>query len=101
MMKARKLLALVAAMTAAAAVMAACGGGTNAGSGSDSKTLTLASGDQGSVEDVVKAFEAANPGVKGNLTTGGADQLTQPVRTQVASGTAPDVITVWPGNRQP
>ena len=97
-MKARKLLALVAAMTAAAAVMAACGGGTNAGSGSDSTTLTLASVDQGSVEDVVKAFEAANPGVKVNLTTGGADQLTQQVRTQFASGTAPDVMTVWPGN---
>ena len=33
------------------------------------KTLTLASVDQGSIEDVVKAFEAANPGVKVNFTT--------------------------------
>jgi raffinose/stachyose/melibiose transport system substrate-binding protein len=98
MMKARKLLALVAAMTAAAAVMAACGGGTNAGSGSDSKTLTLASVDQGSVEDVVKAFEAANPGVKVQFTTGGADQYTQQIRTQLSSGTAPDVMTIWLGN---
>jgi raffinose/stachyose/melibiose transport system substrate-binding protein len=97
-MKTRKLPALVVAMTAAAAVMAACSGGTNAGSGSDSKTLTLASVDQGSVEDVVKAFEAANPGVKVNFSTAGADQYTQQIRTQLSSGTAPDVLTVWPGN---
>jgi raffinose/stachyose/melibiose transport system substrate-binding protein len=97
MMHTRKLPALVAAMTAVA-LLAACSGGTNAGSGSGSKTLTLASVDQGSVEDVVKAFEAANPGVKVNFTTGGADQYQQQIRTQLASGTAPDVMTVWPGN---
>jgi raffinose/stachyose/melibiose transport system substrate-binding protein len=97
-MKARRLSALVVAMTAAAAVMAACSSGTNSGSGSDSKTLTVASVDQGSLEDVVKAFEAANPGVKVNFTTGGADQYTQQIRTQLPAGTAPDVMTVWPGN---
>ena len=91
---------LVAALTAAS-VLAACSGGTNAGSGSDDKTLTLASVDQGSVEDVVKAFEAANPGVKVNYTTSGADQYQQQIRTQLASGTAPDVMTVWPGNGNP
>ena len=98
-MKKRRLPALVAAMTAAS-VLAACSGGTNSGSGSSSgaKTLTLASVDQGSVEDVVKAFEAANPGVKVTYTTGGADQYTQQIRTQLSSGTAPDVMTVWPGN---
>jgi raffinose/stachyose/melibiose transport system substrate-binding protein len=97
-MRTRTLPAVMAVITAAAAVMAACSGGTNAGSGSDSKTLTLASVDQGSVEDVVKAFEAANPGVKVNFTTAGADQYTQQARTQLSSGTAPDVLTVWPGN---
>ncbi|GFJ93814.1 ABC transporter substrate-binding protein [Phytohabitans rumicis] len=82
--------------------MTACSGGTNAGSGDgDNKTLTLASVDQGSVEDVVKAFEAANPGVKVNFTTSGADQYQQQIRTQLASGTAPDVMTVWPGNGNP
>jgi raffinose/stachyose/melibiose transport system substrate-binding protein len=97
-MRTRTLPAVMAVITAAAAMMAACSGGTNAGSGSDSKTLTLASVDQGSVEDVVKAFEAANPGVKVNFTTAGADQYTQQARTQLSSGTAPDVLTVWPGN---
>jgi raffinose/stachyose/melibiose transport system substrate-binding protein len=96
-----RLPALVAAVTTAA-LLAACSGGTNAGSGGgSSSTLTVASVDQGSVEDVVKAFEAANPGVKVQLTTAGADQYQQQIRTQLASGTAPDVMTVWPGNGNP
>src|SRR6185295_12575627 len=96
-----RLSAVFAALTAVT-VVAACNGGTNAASGGgNSKTLTLASVDQGSIEDVVKAFEAANPGVKVNLTTAGADQYQQQIRTQLASGTAPDVMTVWPGNGNP
>jgi raffinose/stachyose/melibiose transport system substrate-binding protein len=102
-MNLRRLSALIAALTAATLVAAGCSGGTNAGGGTsgNSKTLTLASVDQGSIEDVVKAFEAANPGVKVNFTTAGADQYQQQIRTQLASGTAPDVMTVWPGNGNP
>ncbi|NEA63523.1 extracellular solute-binding protein [Streptomyces sp. SID12488] len=103
-MKTRTLPLLIAAATSMA-VLAACSGGTEAGSGGDgsggSKTLTLASIDQGSVEDVVKAFEKANPGVKVRYTTSGADQYQQQIRTQLSSGTAPDVMSVWPGNGNP
>src|ERR1051325_1578701 len=101
-MNIRRPLALVAALTAVT-VVAACSAGTNAASsgGGGSKTLTLASVDQGSIEDVVKAFEAANPGVKVNFTTAGADQYQQQIRTQLSSGTAPDVMSVWPGNGNP
>jgi raffinose/stachyose/melibiose transport system substrate-binding protein len=85
------------------ALTAACSGGTNATSagGGDNKTLTIASVDQGSIEKVVAAFKAANPGVTVNLTTAGADQYQQQIRTQLSSGTAPDVMTVWPGNGNP
>ncbi|WP_406131522.1 ABC transporter substrate-binding protein [Streptomyces sp. NBC_00989] len=100
-MKTRELPVLIAALTAVA-VLAACSGGTKAGAGGGgSKTLTLASVDQGSVEDVVKAFEKANPSVKVRYTTSGADQYQQQIRTQLASGTAPDVMSVWPGNGNP
>ncbi|MDG4825295.1 extracellular solute-binding protein [Asanoa sp. WMMD1127] len=101
-MKTVKLTALVAA-TVAVTLAAACSGGTNAASGdkAEDNTLTLASVDQGSVEEVVKAFEAQNPGVKVNFTTSGADQYQQQIRTQLASGTAPDVMSVWPGNGNP
>jgi raffinose/stachyose/melibiose transport system substrate-binding protein len=95
----KKILpALLLAVTTAAA-LTACGGGTNAAG--DANTLTISSVDQGSVEDVVKAFEKANPGVKVNLATSGADQYQQQIRTQLSSGTGPDVMTVWPGNGNP
>jgi raffinose/stachyose/melibiose transport system substrate-binding protein len=102
-MKTRTTTAVAAATTATALLLlAACSGGTKAGSGGGgSKTLTLASVDQGSVEDVVKAFEKANPGVKVRYTTSGADQYQQQIRTQLSSGTAPDVMSVWPGNGNP
>jgi raffinose/stachyose/melibiose transport system substrate-binding protein len=103
-----RTLKLAAVTTALALITAACGGGTNAGSGAPganagggSTTLTLASVDQGSIEDVVTAFEAANPGVTVNFTTSGADQYQQQIRTQLSSGTAPDVMSVWPGNGNP
>jgi raffinose/stachyose/melibiose transport system substrate-binding protein len=93
---------LLAGTLATITVLAGCGGGTNAAAGKGSTTtLTVASVDQGSVEDVVRAFEAANPGVHVNLTTSGADQYQQQIRTQLSSGTAPDVMTVWPGNGNP
>jgi raffinose/stachyose/melibiose transport system substrate-binding protein len=91
---------LLAALTAAA-MLAACSGGTDTGADGDSNTLTLASVDQGSIEEVVKAFEAANAGVKVRFTTSGADQYQQQIRTQLSSGTAPDVMSVWPGNGNP
>ncbi|BBH70183.1 ABC transporter substrate-binding protein [Actinoplanes sp. OR16] len=95
----RKVLAAVAA----ASLLAACSSGTNAGNddSGDNQTLTIASVDQGSIEKVVDAFKAANPGVTVNLTTSGADQYQQQIRTQLSSGTAPDVMTVWPGNGNP
>ncbi|SNY53491.1 extracellular solute-binding protein [Paractinoplanes atraurantiacus] len=99
-MKSRKLTAVVSALTAVT-LAAACSSGTGSSSSNDNKTLTLASVDQGSIEDVIKAFEAANPGVKVTFTTSGADQYQAQIRTQLSSGTAPDVMTVWPGNGNP
>ncbi|WP_430781468.1 ABC transporter substrate-binding protein [Actinoplanes sp. G11-F43] len=98
-MKIRSLTALATTSL----MLAACSSGTNsaAGGDGDNQTLTIASVDQGSIEKVVDAFKAANPGVTVNLTTSGADQYQQQIRTQLSSGTAPDVMTVWPGNGNP
>jgi raffinose/stachyose/melibiose transport system substrate-binding protein len=95
----KKIFAAVAAAT----LLTACSSGTGAdsGDGGDNKTLTIASVDQGSIEKVVDAFKAANPGITVNLSTSGADQYQQQIRTQLASGTAPDVMTVWPGSGNP
>ncbi len=88
------------AVVFAGAMLAGCSGGPTT-SGEDANVLTVASVDQGSLEDVVKAFETANPGVKVRFTTSGADQYQAQIRTQLSSGTAPDVMTVWPGNGNP
>jgi len=98
-MKTPRWAALAAVLTVTAA-LTACSSGTNAG-GDSATVLTIASVDQGSIEEIVKAFETANPGVKVNLTTSGADQYQQQIRTQLSSGTAPDVMSVWPGNGNP
>lgn len=95
----KPMLTAATAVITAGAVLAGCSGGT--GANEDANVLTVASVDQGSLEDVVKAFEAANPGVKVRFTTSGADQYQAQIRTQLASGTAPDVMTVWPGNGNP
>ncbi|WP_432194283.1 ABC transporter substrate-binding protein [Streptomyces sp. bgisy027] len=100
-MNTRTPTALIAGATAAVLLLTACSGGTNAGSGGGSggsQTLTLASQDQGSIDAVVKAFEKANPGVKVRYTVTGTDQYQQQIRTQLSSGTAPDVMSVWPGD---
>ena len=103
-MRTPRLAALMAAMTAAGRpgrLQRRHQRRLAAAASSTSNVLTLASVDQGSIEDVVKAFEAANPGVKVSFTTSGADQYQQQIRTQLASGTAPDVMSVWPGNGNP
>ncbi|MFD7436023.1 ABC transporter substrate-binding protein [Streptomyces sp. NPDC059861] len=39
--------------------------------------------------------------MKVRYTTSSADQYQQQIRTQLSSGTAPDVMSVWPGNGNP
>ncbi|MFJ4467520.1 ABC transporter substrate-binding protein [Streptomyces sp. NPDC089424] len=95
-----RLSAAIAAVTAAG-LLAACSGGTNAAGGKTSTTLTIASQDQGSIEPVVEAFKKANPGIDVRLTVSSADQYQQQIRTRLASGTGPDVMSVWPGNGNP
>ncbi|MET9596029.1 extracellular solute-binding protein [Streptomyces sp. NPDC006516] len=71
-------------------------------SGDDGSTtgqvLTLAAAGQGPAEAAVKAFEKANPGVEVRTTYAQDDaSYQQQLRTQLSSGTAPDVFRMWPG----
>ncbi len=49
----------------------------------------------------IDEFRKRNPGTRINLTAADLDQLQPTTRMQLASGTAPDIITVWPGNGNP
>lgn len=53
------------------------------------------------LDPLIAEFEAANPGVTVNATYADNQPYQAAIRTQLSSGTAPDVFTVWPGNGNP
>lgn len=85
----------------ASSMIAACSGGTTAANDGDGNTITVVSVDTQAIGDFAKQFEKDNPGVTVRVSTGGVDQYQQQIRTQLSSGTAPDVMYVWPGNGNP
>lgn len=98
-MRIKPLLA-IASVVALGAGLTACAPGNNAG---DENTLniTAVTNEKSALDVVIPMFEAANPGVKVNVTTSALDQYQPAIRTQLSSGTAPDVIGVWPGGGNP
>ncbi|CAH1658696.1 MAG: extracellular solute-binding protein [Chelatococcus sp.] len=53
------------------------------------------------VQAVAKAFVAKNSGVNVRTEFANTDQIQTTTRVQLGAGTAPDVITVWPGSGNP
>ena len=49
----------------------------------------------------IDAFKKANPGVDVKATYSALDQYQTTTRTQLSSGTAPDIVFVWPGDGNP
>lgn len=98
----RILTAASVAMAGILAMTACSGGGSNSGGG-DGKTLTLAAttNEKSGLEATVAKFKEANPGVDVKFTTSALDQYQTTTRTQLSSGTAPDVVYVWPGDGNP
>ena len=60
--------------------------------------VATASTDQAGMEALIERYEAENPDVTVNPTYADTDQLMTLMRTQLASGTGPDVFFTWPGN---
>lgn len=98
-MRRSRILTAVAVVSVAAA-LSACG---SASGGGDPNVLTVAatSNEKPALDAIVPKFEAANPGIKVQVTTSGIDQYQTTIRTQLSSGTAPDVVYVWPGDGNP
>ncbi|MCU1441575.1 MAG: hypothetical protein JWP85_2572 [Rhodoglobus sp.] len=53
------------------------------------------------LDPIIAQFEEANPGLTVTATYADNQQYQAAIRTQLSSGTAPDVFTVWPGNGNP
>jgi raffinose/stachyose/melibiose transport system substrate-binding protein len=89
----------VCAVSAVALSAAACSSGTNAGSGgAKSLRVSAVATDRAGTEAVIKAFKQRDPGVNITASYADTDQYQGTLRTQLSSGTAPDVFFAWPGN---
>lgn len=64
-------------------------------------TLAAATDWKTATDQAIENFEADNPGVTVKVTYAGTDSLISTLRTQLASGTAPDVFPVWSGYGMP
>ncbi|MFC3998944.1 ABC transporter substrate-binding protein [Nocardiopsis sediminis] len=93
-------LSAAAALLATSGLLAACGQNSSSGD-ENTLTVTAASGETIVLEAITAAFEEANPGVTVEVTTSGVDQYQTTTRTQLSSGSAPDVLFVWPGDGNP
>ncbi|MGW9131810.1 ABC transporter substrate-binding protein [Streptomyces sp. NPDC055681] len=84
----------------AGALLTACSSTASSSGGSSGATLRISStaSEKASLDAVVAAFEKANPDTKINVTYADTDPYQSTLRTQLSSGTAPDVFFAWPGN---
>ncbi|MEW9554909.1 extracellular solute-binding protein [Nonomuraea sp. NPDC050783] len=97
-MKIVTTLASVSCLALAAAACSTSGGGRTTTASEGGQVLTLAAAGQGPAKAAVEAFEKANPGVTVRTTFTEDDaSYQQQLRTQLSSGTAPDVFRMWPG----
>lgn len=92
----------VVAMTVGVAVIASLAGCSNNTGGGDGTTLTWATvtSDKSGAEAAAAAFEKET-GIKVQVTASGVDEYQTTLRTQLSSGTAPDVFFVWAGDGNP
>ncbi|WP_424921834.1 ABC transporter substrate-binding protein [Streptomyces sp. wa1] len=100
-MRSTRPLAAVLATVSLAGLTAACSSDTAGSGGGDSLRVAASSTDRVPMDAAVAAFRAKNPDIQVDVTYADTDQLQSTLRTQLSSGTAPDVFTVWPGNGNP
>lgn len=121
----KKYLAIPAALCLAASLLTACGGGKSETTAADTmaeqsqntsaEKETTKTADGGSEQitlrfswwggeerlaatlDVIKQFEELNPNIKIEPEYGSSDGYADKLATQLASGTAPDIIQIDPG----
>ncbi|MFF0072844.1 ABC transporter substrate-binding protein [Streptomyces sp. NPDC005494] len=86
-------------VTSLAMSLSACGG--SGAAATDALKITANITDRSAMETVVAAFGRENPQVKVDVTYADTDRLQSTLPARLASGTAPDVFTVWPGYGNP
>lgn len=97
-----RVVATAVAGIAVAASLVACsnnpsGGGATGGGGI---SLAVVTSDKAGAEAVAEAF-TEQTGIDVTITSSDTDNYMSTLRTQLSSGTAPDVFFVWPGDGNP
>lgn len=94
---------LVAAATAAALGLAGCSAGPQSNSGKAGDNVLTISGwaDDKTAAALIKKFEADNPGVTVDYTGLPWPGILTQINTELVSGTASDVVVVFPGTGNP
>ncbi|MGV2982737.1 ABC transporter substrate-binding protein [Microbacterium sp. AGC85] len=97
-----RYIAVVAGVAVAGLGLSACSSSeqTPSNEPTDSLTIATTSNNQGPMEAVVEAYKEKT-GIDVNLTVADTSQFQTTIRTQLSSGTAPDVFTVWAGGGNP
>ncbi len=97
-----RYIAVVAGVAVAGLGLSACSSSepTSPTEPTDSLTIATTSNNQGPMEAVVEAYKEKT-GIDVNLTVADTSQFQTTIRTQLSSGTAPDVFTVWAGGGNP
>ena len=97
-----RYIAVVAGVAVAGLSLSACSSSepTSSTEPTDSLTIATTSNNQGPMEAVVAAYEEKT-GLDVNLTVADTSQFQTTIRTQLSSGTGPDVFTVWAGGGNP
>ena len=97
-----KAVAGLALATTAALALSGCtnSGGDSAGGDAETVTVATATSERAQMEAVVAAFEESSD-YSVELTVADTDNLQTTLRTQLSSGTAPDVFFAWPGDGNP
>ncbi|MBT2500155.1 extracellular solute-binding protein [Agromyces sp. ISL-38] len=92
----------VVTLAIGAAVVASIAGCSNDTGGGGGETLTWATvtSDKTAAKEAAAAFEAET-GISVEVTASGVDEYQTTTRTQLSSGTAPDVFFVWAGDGNP
>lgn len=98
-----RVAAATAGVALALALTACSSSATGGGGSSDPNTITLAAttNEQPAMTAAIAKFKEANPGVDVKATYSALDQYQTTTRTQLSSGTASDIVFVWPGDGNP
>jgi raffinose/stachyose/melibiose transport system substrate-binding protein len=96
-----KFTVIAAVLLAALTACSSAPGSNSSDGGGNTLTIAATTNEKPALDATVEEYRKANPGLDIKVTYAALDQYQTTVRTQLSSGTAPDVMFVWPGNGNP